>query len=152
MVDRSTDDACWLWTGPVRKRYGAISAGGGHGRTLRSNRVAWELANGRSIPDGLLVRHRCDVPLCCNPSHLELGTAQDNTDDCSSRGRMVRGADHPRSRLTEEDVRAIHQLLAEGHEQQQIAARLGVHKSLISGIKRGTRWGHLTTTREKREI
>ncbi|MBS1674455.1 MAG: HNH endonuclease, partial [Actinobacteria bacterium] len=107
MVDIAGIDECWLWTGPVRKGYGAIGEGGGHGRTLRANRVAWELANGQEIPNGTIVRHTCDVPLCCNPRHLVLGTHAENSRDRVERGRHVRGAGHPRSRLTEQDAAEI---------------------------------------------
>jgi len=143
MVAVAGPDECWLWTGPVRKFYGAISEGGGHGRTLRSNRVAWELEHGQPIPEGLIVRHTCDVPLCCNPKHLVLGTHADNSRDCVERGRHVRGTAHPRSRLEERNVHEIRALLADGWTQREVAALFGVSQKLIFGIKKGTHWAHV---------
>lgn len=83
-VVRSADAAgCWLWCGAKNnKGYGVIRVAG---RGCLSHRVAFELMNG-PIPLGLVVRHRCDTPLCCNPSHLELGTMADNTADMLQRG------------------------------------------------------------------
>jgi hypothetical protein len=48
--------------------------------------VAFEALIG-PIPDGLLVRHDCDNPLCVNPEHLRTGTDRDNAQDRDSRGR-----------------------------------------------------------------
>lgn len=53
---------CWLWLAGVGSDgYGKFLAA--KGRTVRAHRFAFELVNG-SIPDGLVVRHTCDTPLC----------------------------------------------------------------------------------------
>ena len=78
---------CLIWTGTVDRRgYGKIGAGGRGGKSLAAHRVAWEFANG-PIPDGAWVLHRCDVPACCNPSHLFLGDSAANVADMVSKGR-----------------------------------------------------------------
>ena len=82
---------CWLWLGakhasPFDRRrlpYGAINF---NGRATKAHRVAWTLYRGQ-IPDGLLVLHKCDTPVCCNPEHLWLGTQQNNVDDMMRKGR-----------------------------------------------------------------
>jgi hypothetical protein len=85
-TDRSGD--CWTWTGSTLR--------GGYGfawfehRGWQSHRLAWTLTNG-AIPDGMVVRHRCDNPPCCNPSHLELGSHNDNVADAVERGRTKLG-------------------------------------------------------------
>lgn len=85
-VDKSSGVGCWPWT-----RY--TSAGGYglfeiDGKPERSHRVAWRLENG-DIPGGLYVLHKCDNRSCCNPSHLFLGTHQDNVDDMMAKGRLT---------------------------------------------------------------
>ena len=78
------DGDCLVWTG-VRyaEGYGRIKY---KRKPIRANRYAWERVNG-PIPDGLVVRHKCDNPPCVNVDHLELGTRRDNVNDMIERGR-----------------------------------------------------------------
>lgn len=52
-----------------------------------AHRVAWELTHG-PIPPGLCTLHRCDTRPCVEPSHLFLGTHQDNLLDARAKGRV----------------------------------------------------------------
>ncbi|MFB9187253.1 HNH endonuclease signature motif containing protein [Dactylosporangium sucinum] len=56
-------------------------------KLLLAHRVAWEVANGQPIPDGLQVLHSCDNPPCCNPAHLSIGTQAENMQQMVARGR-----------------------------------------------------------------
>lgn len=82
---------CWLWTGNTRGgslQYGHLQ----HRRVdYSAHRVAYELGHETKIPEGLVVRHKCDNPLCCNPLHLETGTQQDNMADKHARRRHACG-------------------------------------------------------------
>jgi hypothetical protein len=42
-----------------------------------AHRVAWELMRG-PIPRGMTIDHLCRMPLCVNPSHLEVVTLKEN--------------------------------------------------------------------------
>lgn len=70
---------CHVWRGQVNKGgYGHIGVGSGSTkRTLRTHRLAYELAKG-PIPPGLTIDHLCRERLCCNPEHLEAVTAAVN--------------------------------------------------------------------------
>jgi hypothetical protein len=68
-LDEPDDNGCVRWLGGTAR--------GGYGNFMRSkgtmvpaHRFAFEQAYG-PIPDGHEVHHRCGVPLCCNPEHLE---------------------------------------------------------------------------------
>jgi HNH endonuclease len=63
------------------------TASWGTGRRTRVHRLAWEIANRRLVPAGAVVRHSCDNPPCCNPTHLSVGSNADNTMDSIRRGR-----------------------------------------------------------------
>lgn len=89
MVDTSAGpDECWPWIGYLAPNgYGRFTVATDQ-RARKAHRVAYELAVG-PIPDGLLVRHSCDNPPCCNPTHLSVGTQVDNMRDARDRGRVA---------------------------------------------------------------
>ena len=78
---------CRLWQGAIdRDGYGVLTGRGftNHHRKVRAHRWIWEMANG-PIPEGMVVRHKCDNRLCYRLSHLELGTVADNNADTAKR-------------------------------------------------------------------
>lgn len=85
-IDQGDPSECWLWTaGTDRHGYGKFQLGGG--RVAYAPRLAVELSTGEPIPAGLVVRHQCDNPPCCNPAHLVVGTQLENIQDMVKRGR-----------------------------------------------------------------
>lgn len=83
-VERLPDaPGCWLWTGALQAASKQSSGGYGviGGRTRRqvlfAHRVAYELYRG-SIPEGLVIDHRCRLRCCVNPWHLEPVTTREN--------------------------------------------------------------------------
>src|SRR5690606_2829424 len=79
------------------------------------HRLAYETWVG-PIPDGHIVRHRCDNPPCINPIHLETGTWGDNMKDKVERGRLVvpLGSSNGQAKLTEAKVLEMRSLYASG--------------------------------------
>jgi len=149
-----TDGGCWLWGGHTIKGYGSFYCSSA---THYAHRIAYTLVNG-AIPEGLHCLHRCDVPLCCNPSHLFLGTNSDNMADKVSKGRQSRGAphsaavipktprgiDHPRNKLSEEDVLLIRAIHARGEAgARRLGKRFGVSPQTIQGIVNRKFWTHI---------
>jgi len=77
-------EECLLWTRKTCKDgYGQIKL---TGRTWPAHRLMYFLFSNKPF-NGLVVRHKCDNKLCCNPYHLELGSDKDNMND---RLRLVR--------------------------------------------------------------
>ena len=73
---------CWEWTGVVAPTgYGiAHLREDGVSTRMGAHRLSYVLHEG-DIARGLVVRHTCHNRLCCNPSHLLVGTHQDNAND-----------------------------------------------------------------------
>jgi hypothetical protein len=91
MLARTTivADGCWLWNGARSAGgYGIIQLGRGKG-TTKAHRVSYEHFVGPITP-GLDVMHRCHVPNCVNPAHLELGTRAENMAMSQRAGRLKR--------------------------------------------------------------
>ncbi len=139
-VSKGDGDACWAWTGARdHADYGSIKV---DGKRVGSHRVAWTLECG-PIPDGIGVLHKCDVPSCVRPSHLFLGTHQENMGDRNAKRRQATGADHGRAKLDDDAVREIRAAAAQGESRRNIAKRFGVAHPVISRIVWRQTWSHV---------
>jgi hypothetical protein len=75
---------CHEWQGHrIKWGYGSFKVGTS---VKKAHRVAYEIANG-PVPDGMMVKHSCDNPPCCNPVHLSIGTHIGNMAEMIERGR-----------------------------------------------------------------
>lgn len=148
-VDKTTSPSgCWEWRG-----YRRPSGHGQIGRGTRvqgldgTHRVAWEVSNGRPVPPGMFVCHRCDNPPCCNPDHLFLGTAADNANDMAQKGRGngARGTRNHNAKLTDEQVEQIRRRYEPPRKGLRygnaatLAAEFGICKQYVLDLAAG-RW------------
>lgn len=91
LVDEET--GCWNCISHSKHRGGYVGINetkDGVGRRVSLHRWMYKKYNGE-IPEGLVVRHKCDNPQCSNPNHLELGTVAENNQDMVLRGRTTKG-------------------------------------------------------------
>lgn len=143
-VKKGDPASCWEWQGWAgENRYGRI----GIGKTyFLAHRVSWELANGKTIPDGMVVMHKCDNPSCVNPSHLTIGTPRDNALDAISKGRwntqignhqgFKKGHISVRRKLTPEQAKSIKAALTNGASLRELSGQYTVPRMSILLIKR----------------
>lgn len=151
-VSIAAPNLCWEWQGWKKKGkvvYGIFNQGS---QRLLAHRAAYFTSKGE-IPDGLMVCHSCDNGICCNPSHLWLGTAADNNADRHSKGRTVivlwknglrtnssKGEARPAAKLTDDIVRSIRK---DSRATKVIAREMGVWPSTIRDVRKGKSWTHV---------
>lgn len=143
--DRSGD--CWVWTGSKNhKGYGVWTPYNSKelkSRNFTVHRLVYQLTYGE-IPKNLYVCHHCDNPPCVRPDHLFIGTPADNVRDMHSKGRsrFHTGIGRPsRRRLTEDQVREIRAIYAEGKiSQPSLAAKFDVSPTSIFNIVHHRVW------------
>jgi hypothetical protein len=140
-VDVRGSGECWEWQG-WRDVAGSGRFDVDH-NPLSAHRVSYELANG---PIGkMFVCHSCDNRGCVNPSHLWLGTGQQNTADRNAKARQARGERQGAAKLTAADVPEIVRRRRAGETQRSIALDYGVDKKVVYNIEHGLSWIHITS-------
>lgn len=142
-IEGPLNTPCWKW------QRSTCNYGHGHiwfdGRVHIVHRLVYALCVG-DIPDDMNVLHKCDVPGCCNPDHLFLGTQQDNIADMIAKGRhrfANSGEKNGRALVTAKDVLRIRKLCDEGTSHTELAREYGLQPSAIDKIAARRTWRHL---------
>lgn len=127
-VDYLVDEnGCWIWQ-RRRNRHGyGETAPRRAGGSRLAHRVYFEDRYG-PVPGGLDLDHRCRVPSCVNPDHLEAVTHAENN-------RRGKGA-----KLTVDQVREIKQRLARGESQSALGREYAVSCDAVHSIAVGKSW------------
>jgi len=125
-VDIGDRGSCWRWKrGCTKDGYGSL---GINGKVYRAPRISFSLYYG-PIPDGKIILHKCDNPLCCNPHHLEFGTKKDNSKNKYDRGR---GNNYRKFNFTDADVEQMLMWRQEKWTYEEISQKFGCSANTIS--------------------
>jgi len=153
-------DGCWNWIGGkfgtdkgVQHRYGCFMISKSRGNIL-AHRAAWELFVGE-IPEGKIVCHKCDHPICVNPEHLFIGTQRDNCRDMAKKKRnfVLHGEDSRFHKITEKDVLHLREIYGQKEgmvkDMIKVAKNMGIGKSQFYNIVSRKCWAHLSLEGQK---
>lgn len=130
-------EGCWDWKGACQKS-GYITIRFNVGK-IGGHRASWLIYKGE-VPVGLQVNHHCDNRRCTNPEHLYVGTRKQNDQDKVTRNRQAKGSKNGSSKLTEQQVEKILQLIKSGKTDTKIANDFNVSPACIWWIKSGQSW------------
>ena len=136
-----TDTGCWEYLGcRTQQGYAKVPAWK-QDRTTVGARIAYEAWVGQ-IPDGAVIRHKCDNPPCINPEHLEPGTYKDNSQDMTSRGRWRGG----KTKITAEQAGIIRRRADTGESFRVLGLEFGISECAVRDIHRRRTWTGLHAT------
>jgi hypothetical protein len=135
-------NGCLEWTGTKqgKRDYGVIKVGGGY--YIGIHRFVYEMCHG-PIPEGLVVRHKCDNPSCIAIGHLEVGTNKDNSSDMVLRDRQAKGEANGFSKLTESKVLEIRKLSDQGVSRKGLASLFDISLPQVDNIRKRRQWRHI---------
>jgi hypothetical protein len=133
-VDRRGPGQCWPWTGGTSNGYGSFRVSAG--RTVSAHGFAKQLDTGEPCPPGQHPQHTCKTPispLCCNPDHIIYVTP-------GATAVLRQGLDHPRGKLTDQQVHDIRRRGQNGERPTDLAREHNISapyaSQLILGLRR----------------
>lgn len=137
-------DQCIMWP------YGRDKFGYGRAKvsfcTSRlAHRIICHLKRGPAPVDRPLATHTCGNGAggCVNPSHIDWGSAQTNSDDKRRHGTFLVGSQVALAALSPEKVRLIRSMKAAGMSHRKVAAAMGVTHGTIQAVHERRTWGHV---------
>jgi len=149
-IVRLPESGCWIFMGALNEAgYGIVGNGSRSSGVDRAHRITYRHFKGE-IPKGLFVCHHCDIPSCCNPDHLFIGTNHENVIDCVRKKRNskppvnshIKGVVHVKHKLNDDivkEIRAMNGVIS----HRILANKFGVCRQTVSDIASGKKWKHV---------
>ncbi len=105
----------------------------------------------KSIEQGKMVRHKCLYKHCISNECLELGTAQDNTNDRNRDNTNKKGEQNPQCKITQQLATNIKQTKGIGTTQQR-SEFFNVKIGIIDSIDNQKAWAHIEDNKIDQEV
>ena len=144
-IDKWLDKDCCIWNGLIVSSYGRIYY---DGKQCGVHTVALMIAMGlNSLPEKNIegeffeTAHKCDRPLCVEPTHLYRATKSQNGEDRAKNG-LTKGEKHYNAKITDDIARDIKLSKGNGSRTDR-AKQFGVSTSVIKSIDGGISWTHI---------
>jgi hypothetical protein len=147
VIREDLDKPCKICVSHHSTKRGCVIIRKGNKRT-NLHRAIYEENFGDLGPNEV-VRHKCDEPSCCEITHLEKGTTQDNINDKVSRDRQTKGVLVNTAILSEEDVKEIKIALIRGSSRVTLSKIYNVSPLTIRDIEIGKSWKHIKFNRKE---
>lgn len=145
LIERTEELAdCHLWTGSTTRGGYPTYKPFGCGCTLVRRRVF--ALNGGTLVPRVPLEMTCDEKLCINPAHMRASNTARIAQKAAARGawtgkvRASKIAASKRARHAKLTIEIAREIRLSTETGTVLAARHGVDRSLINGIKAGTRW------------
>ena len=132
------EDGCFICVSHTTKNKNQPAITSKKGVKMSVPRYIYEECFGL-IPDGLVVRHKCDNGNCLNPEHMELGTQIDNIKDKVERNRTIYGERNHFCKLKANEVEQIKSLKGK-KLGTEVAREFDISSSQIYKIWSGKNW------------
>lgn len=140
-MNRKFKSKCWTWLHAKHPHgYGTVWF---EGRLWKAHRLAWTLSIA-PIPQGKVLRHRCNNPPCCNPAHLQLGTQLDNIKDMDRQGRRRVGiGERQRSAKLKAVWVPLIRAFCKWRPATEVGTFFGISGHQVGSIRSGKNWSHV---------
>lgn len=135
--------SCLIW--PFSRDRAGYAQMKFEGKLHRVHRLVCKEANGEAMGERAEAAHSCASGHlgCVAKNHLRWATRSENQADMVNHGNSKKGSLNHSSKITEDDVKAIRELLGR-ISQTKIAARFGISQSSVSLIATQKNWSWLT--------
>ena len=129
---KPNENGCKLWyLDKFNHGYGRVWMEDEKKRWL-THRLAFFLLKDPDARRNCVIKHSCDVPLCCNIDHLSSGTHSENIQESFDKGRSKAN----NLKLTDEQITEIRRLSSVDKLTNVAIGKIyGIHPTWISRIK-----------------